>query len=392
MSEMKRTVLWIDPHIEYRSPTMRHLLHALPHLRAAGWEVKVWCLRSDLPRDEIEHIFFPAAAWLGQLQPIYFLLIANLDALLRWLCGTPRPADVIHANCGNHLGADVVSVQFLNSVWAGVQLRLGFSNWREVVRYPLVLFVACIEWLQWRSPALRLVLAVSDSIAAEVRARAPMRVEVETLANTYDETRFNPGVRALHREAVRRELGFGESEKVFCFVSTGHYRRKGFWLAVEALAQVRGTAAGQCVRLLVVGGSEASVGRLRAQAAADFPGSDKWITFAGMQREVERFYAASDAFLFPSHFEAFCLAEIEAAACGLPLLLTPHHGSEMILRDGVNGVRLSFDPKMIGSQVTDFLAKGLPDFEPGSGRGLTKGEYASLLLGVYERLASETRD
>jgi glycosyltransferase involved in cell wall biosynthesis len=111
-----------------------------------------------------------------------------------------------------------------------------------------------------------------------------------------------------------------------------------------------------------------------------------------MQKEVEKYYAASDAFLFPSYFEAFCLAEIEAAACGLPLLLTPHHGSEMILRDGVNGVRLSFDPKVMGAQVADFLAKGLPDFDPGTARGLTKGEYASQLLGVYERLVPETRD
>ena len=191
---------------------------------------------------------------------------------------------------------------------------------------------------------------------------------------------------------MRAKLGFGAEHRVFCFVSTGHYKRKGFWLAVEALAAVRKTNAGKHARLLAVGGSEDAIARLRSEIQQRFPGAEEWIVFAGMQPEVEKFYAASDAFIFPSYFEAFCLAEIEAAACGLPLLLTPHHGSEMILRDGVNGVRLSFDPKMIGSQVTDFLAKGLPDFEPGSGRGLTKGEYASLLLGVYERLASETRD
>jgi glycosyltransferase involved in cell wall biosynthesis len=130
------------------------------------------------------------------------------------------------------------------------------------------------------------------------------------------------------------------------------------------------------------------VSALKEKASADFPGSGEWITFVGMQKEVEKFYAASDAFIFPSYFEAFCLAEIEAATCGLPLLLTPHHGSEMILRDGVNGRVLSFDPKIMGGQIVEFLEKGLPDFQPSAGRGLSKSEFASALCAVYERMAS----
>ena len=112
------------------------------------------------------------------------------------------------------------------------------------------------------------------------------------------------------------------------------------------------------------------------------------MTFAGMQEEVEKYYAAGDAFIFPSYFEAFCLAEIEAAACGLPLLLTPHHGSEMILQDGVNGRLLSFDPKLMGGQIVEFLENGLPNFQPGAGRGLTKNEFAIALGAVYGRMAA----
>lgn len=36
-----------------------------------------------------------------------------------------------------------------------------------------------------------------------------------------------------------------------------------------------------------------------------------------MVKDVERYLAASDAFLFPSYSEAFALVEVEAAACGL---------------------------------------------------------------------------
>lgn len=107
-----------------------------------------------------------------------------------------------------------------------------------------------------------------------------------------------------------------------------------------------------------------------------------------MQPEVEKYYAASDAFIFPSHFEAFCLAEIEAATCGLPLLLTPHHGTEMILQDGINGRVLSFDPIEMSGQLEQFLAKGLSGFSPGAGKALTCSAYASEILAVYEQFVA----
>lgn len=386
MSDESRTVLWIDAHLEFRSPTMRHMLHSLPRLRAEGWTVKAWCLRSDAPPDQVEHTFFRAPRWLGPLQMVYFALLVNLYGMWRWLLREPRPAAVIHATCGTYLGADVTLVQFLNCVWAREQLRVGFTRWQDVVAFPLVLLGALAEWLQWRSPWLKLALAVSDSVGAEVRKRTRTRVRVETLPNSYDETRFNLTVREKYRDALRKQLDYAPDATVCCFVSTGHYGRKGFWLAVEALSNVRTAMPGEDVRLLVVGGTVPAVEQLRAQAAERFPGFGQWIHFAGMQPEVEKFYAASDAFLFPSYFEAFCLAEIEAAACGLPLLLTPHHGSEMILRDGKNGRLLSFDPGVMGGQIAEFIRLGLPNSEPGAGRGLTRAQYATALLAAYESL------
>ena len=381
-----RSILWVDADIEHRSPTMRHLLHALPRLRAEGWEIKAWCLRSDASRDEVEHTIFPSARWLGPFELLYFTLIVNLYGFWRWLCRKPRPATIIHATCGTYLGADLTSVHFLSCVWARTQLRIGFSGLRDVARFPLVLLGVCAERLQWWSPALRVALAVSDSVAAEVRTRTRAKVKVETLPNSYDETRFNLAVRIVHREAMRAKLGYGLADRVFCFVSTGHYRRKGFWLAVEALVGVRKTAIGKNVRLLVVGGSEKTLASLRMKLSALADDWSDWILFSGMQTEVEKFYAASDVFIFPSYFEAFCLAEIEAAACGLPLLLTPHHGSEMILHDGVNGLLLSYDPKFMSAQIEGFLANGLPAFQPDVGRGLTKSEYTAALMAVYERM------
>ena len=358
MSKPERSILWIDANLEHRSPTMRHLLHALPRLREEGWKITARCLRSDAPRDAVEHVFF-APKWLGPFELMYFALRVNLHGLLRWVLRKPRPAAVIHATCGTYLAGNLVSVHFVSAVWLAKLWKLGFGSIKEMLTLPFVLLGAIVERLTWWSPTVREILAVSDSIAEEVRRRAPRRAIISTLPNSYDETRFHPGVRERFRESMRSELRFAAEHRVFVFVSQGHYRRKGFWLAVAALAELRKKGRSD-LRLLVVGGTPETLDRLRRELPRHAVDWKDWVLLAGMQAEVEKFYAAADAFLFPSYFEAFCLAEIEAAACGLPLLLTPHHSTEMILKDGINGRLLSFDPVEMSRQLEAFMAEGLP--------------------------------
>ena len=101
----------------------------------------------------------------------------------------------------------------------------------------------------------------------------------------------------------------------------------------------------------MVGGSPERLAALQAELGQ----KHNWITFTGMVSDVERYLAAADALLFPSYSEAFALVEIEAAACGLPLFLTPHHGSEMILEDQVNGRQIPFDAGGIASVLSEFV-------------------------------------
>jgi glycosyltransferase involved in cell wall biosynthesis len=112
--------------------------------------------------------------------------------------------------------------------------------------------------------------------------------------------------------------------------------------------------------------------------------------FAGLVGSIERHLVAADGFLFPSHFEAFALAEIEAAALGLRLYLTPHYGSEMILRDPENGRVLPWDVDGIASVLDDEICKGrLGVIHHQLGEALSPEAYAqslrSLYLGAIER-------
>ena len=390
MSHEVRSVLWIDPHLEYRSPSMQHLLHALPRLRAAGWKIEAWCLRSDVSPQEVAHTFFPVPKWIGPFELLYFTLAVNLYGLWRVVTRRPITAKLIHASSGTYFGAQLISVHFVNAVWIVKQCRLGVHSFKQFAGLCLSLCGAVIERSAWWSPAVRKILTVSESIAEEVRERCPKYRAVQVLPNSYDETRFHPGVRDLYRAAMRRELGFGSEHFAFIFVSQGHHQRKGFWLAIEALARLRAEGR-KNLHFLVVGGTSATVDTLRARLERDFPDWVEWVSLVGMQPRVEKYYAAADAFLFPSYFEAFSLAEIEAAACGLPLLLTPHHGSEMTLNAGVPGAFLSFDPSEMSRQIAEFLDNLiLPPFL-GAGLGLTRAEYASRLLALYEEFVEAGR-
>ncbi|MES2569170.1 MAG: glycosyltransferase family 4 protein [Verrucomicrobiota bacterium] len=387
-----KSLLWVDAHMEFRSPSVQHLLHSLPSIREAGWEIEIWCLRSDAPRDAARHVFIPAPKWLGPFELLYFSLAVNLYGLWRKFFGRPMRFTVIHATCGTYLGANLTSVHFVSSLWAKKQIELGFDTWKEVARFLLGFGGVVFERLTWWSPSIKKILCVSDSIAREIKERAPAGVPVETFPNSYDETRFNPDVRERYRQAVRTELGLQPCDTAFVFVSQGHYKRKGLWLAVEALARLRQERLSH-LRLLVVGGSAATLDSLRLQLAVRAADWKKWVLLLGMQPQVEKYYAAADAFLFPSYFEAFSLAEIEAAACGLPLLLTPHHGAEMILRDGINGMELSFDPREMSCQLRrrgrpQRECARLPPFAPGAGRGLNRAQYARQLLETYEAFVS----
>ena len=387
----ERSVLWVDDDLSLKSPSTKHLLYSIPHLQALGWEVRGWCLSSDeTARDGAEIREFPAAPRrLRLFTPYWFFAVVNLHGVVQTILKGRSPARVVHTVGSAYLGADIAAIHFVHHLWLRKQIELRPRSRKAVLELAWTFLAMLRDQLQYRNPRCRLLLPVSDSIAQAVRKVCRPDMEVAVLPNTYDETRFNPEVRAQWRGPTRRDLGYTEEDAVFCFASQGHYRRKGFWLAVDALSRLRARAEGGAVRrvrLLVVGGSESTLAGVRAELAQSQPGWEGWITFTGTQAQIERYLSAADAFLFPSYFEAFCLAEIENGALGVPLLLTPHPGTEMILRDGVNGWLLPYDPAKIVDKLATFLQNGLPPFAASPGRALTRLEYARELARRYDEI------
>ena len=173
---------------------------------------------------------------------------------------------------------------------------------------------------------------------------------------------------------------------VFVFVALGHFERKGLPLLLEAL----GSLDDGRVRLLVVGGQPDLVESYRRKAEAAGVGDP--VRFAGMQEDIRPYLATADVFVLPSAYETFSLVALEAAAAGLPLLVTPLHGVEDYVCDGGNGfvVRLTRPPSP--TAMAKFVAM-TPAERAALGRAAREdaGRYRAdsvrrRLAGVYARL------
>ena len=87
-----------------------------------------------------------------------------------------------------------------------------------------------------------------------------------------------------------------------------------------------------------------------AQAAA--VGATDRLHLLGRRTDMPDVYPAADAFVFPTAYEAFPLAALEAAASGLPLLVTRVNGVEDLLRENENGWFVARDGADIGRRLT----------------------------------------
>ncbi len=170
----------------------------------------------------------------------------------------------------------------------------------------------------------RKILCVSDFVLAQVRGSAGSQVvRLHHFINT-DRFRPDPSVRSQ----VRQAQGVGEE---FVAVTVAHLiKNKGIDVAVKALPQLP-----ESVVLWVVGGGPER-GNLEALAQALGLGSR--VRFLGPQRNVEPLIQAADCALCPSVWaEAAGLVNLEAQACGLPVVASRIGGIPEFVEDGRTG-------------------------------------------------------
>lgn len=178
----------------------------------------------------------------------------------------------------------------------------------------------------------RAIVVPSHGLAKEIAQThgAELLARTHVIPNPVDTAYFKP-CSAEDRARYRGQLGLPSEALVLVFTALGDFERKGLPLLLDVLSDSETS-----VRLIVVGGNEGLVEDFR-QRCRDVGLTESQVIFTGRVADVRPFYWAADLFCLPSQYETFSLVAYEAAACGLPLLVTALHGVEELVRDGVNG-------------------------------------------------------
>lgn len=377
---MKRLLI-VDSSVTSRSPTMRGWLAAASKVLPQRFdEVEVWGFRCELEGSWVKWRRIKPVTSRWAIQSVFYE--QTVRRMMRRQDASYRSETLVQST-GAHLEtADIRYIQFWNKAFSEAAaerpryLRLPLKD-RVVGRLAIKRELEALrpgksgEW--W---------CVSRGIAAPIIRASQVPPVVRYLPNAYDNSRFNPAVRLRWRDEMRMFHGFAEGDIVLAFSAFGHFERKGLRQAVQAVAKL--AAGARPVRLLVIGGSQAVIGSFkRRMSLADIDLSG--VRFIGLQDDIERHLSAADAFFMPSHFEAFSLAEIEAAALGLRLYLTAHPGHEMVLREHQNGRLLPWDPEGMASVLDEEIRSGAI-IKPHQvmGEALSPDEYADLMGRHYD--------
>jgi glycosyltransferase involved in cell wall biosynthesis len=231
----------------------------------------------------------------------------------------------------------------------------------------------------------RKILCVSDFVLAQARRSAGSRVGRLHLFINTDRFRPDPSV----RRQVRQAQGVGEE---FIAVTVAHLiKDKGIDVAVKALAQLP-----EGIVLWVVGeGPERGNLEVLAQAL----GLGRRVRFLGPRRNVEPFIQAADCALCPSVWaEAAGLVNLEAQACGLPVVASRIGGIPEFVEDGRTGFLFTpGDHRELAERIHQLCDD--PDLRQRMGqeaRSIAIRRYSTqgLLsehLGLYLREARETK-
>jgi glycosyltransferase involved in cell wall biosynthesis len=138
------------------------------------------------------------------------------------------------------------------------------------------------------------------------------------------------------REIVRRELGLG---KCFTVIHVGNFRfEKNHSFLIQTFAELKKLRP-DAKLVLVGGGDSVPIKTLTAKL-----GVEDAVLVLGQQLYVEHYLQAGDVFVFPSLYEGFPGAVLEAQAAGLPCVISDTITDEVCLTPECVQLSLSASP------------------------------------------------
>lgn len=160
------------------------------------------------------------------------------------------------------------------------------------------------------------VIAISRKIADELQDLYGLPGPINVIPHGVDLARFSGGNRKLHRSEVRSRLGIAEDETLALYV--GDLTKSHSYLKELSAAAPR-------VKFVIVTPSRV------------YHWSSPNVQILPPTSELHRYYAAADAFVFPTTYDSFGMVVLEAMASGLPVFSSDQAGAAELIAPGKDG-------------------------------------------------------
>jgi len=291
--------------------------------------------------------------------------------------------DIVHSQGLCCFSFDVTTAHMCNRAWFRARLESGEPvTWRERV---FELVVSPLEHFHYRRSTRAWVIAVSNRIREDLRRCYGRQERVSVIYHGVDLDRFSPAQRHRYRTEMRRECGVGDSDVLCLFVGN---------LSKGATPTLRALAAVPHAKLVFVTRSAVEAYR---RIAGTIGVLDR-VSFRPPTNQIEKYYAAGDAFVFPTPYESYGMVISEAMASGLPVITSRAAGAAELIEHGRDGFLLNnpSDNSEIAAYLERLSVDGALRNRLGQAARAVIEEYswdrvAAQTMDLYRRILAERR-
>jgi glycosyltransferase involved in cell wall biosynthesis len=259
------------------------------------------------------------------------------------------------------------------------------------------------EWSLWRERVMwgkgDRVIAVSSNVGSELNQFYDIPQEkIRVVYNGVDIDVFKP-LQTSTKQQARRSLGIEHKEMILYVGYLGP--RKGLKYLLEAIPKV--VKEFPEALFVLLGGVPEFAGHrnyltIMQQIVSKLQIEDN-VLFAGevKHRDTLKYYAAADAFIFPTLYEGLAKALLEAMSCGLPVIATRIRGNQDAVIDQETGILTrAADSNQLAEATIQLLSNSSQATQMGMrGRNRVKKAFtwndtAKKIMAIYEELLPTT--
>jgi len=325
---MVKIALVVYQFIKEKGGVERYVSNLADHLLARNFDVHIFAHKFGEDQDKrLKYHYVPSITFWSPLK--YWTFAVNAPRVIK---NTGIPFDLVHGFTQT-LYQDIYRVgggshwEFMTYTYPWMKYTIGNIVLRLNPRHASLLY---LERFIFKRKCYKQITCISEKCKNEIITHYHIPAEdIEVIYNGVDIKFFTPENRSKYRNSVRNKYKIKPEEILLVFVGSG-FKRKGLVHVIHVLSLLKNV---ERFKLLVVGkGDEKKYISISREK-----GISENIIFTGASKHVQQIYAAGDIFVFPSEYDAFGTACLEAMASGLPVIVSKASGASEIIDYGQEG-------------------------------------------------------